>query len=173
MISKSWLRFTRALSGIPEPEPSQIRPITIRPASPEEERDVIDVLAKSTSLDSSLGDAARLLQHYFTELAPRLWKNKERCSLAAFHGDRVIGASVYLTAADEVFHLASGPCVVSEYRNRGIGKALLQATLYDLQECGLSEVSGVCREHSVLAKYLYPKFGGVAERIDFTLAGAS
>jgi GNAT superfamily N-acetyltransferase len=173
MISKPWLRFKWALSGIPEPEQSQIPPITIRPALPEEERDVIDVLAKSTSLDSSLGDAARLLQHYFTELAPRLWKNKERRSLAAFHGDRVIGASVYLTAADEPIHLASGPCVLSEYRNRGIGKALLHATLYDLKECGLSEASGVCREHSVLAKYVYPKFGGISERIDFNLLSAS
>lgn len=173
MISKSWLRFTWSLSAVPEPVPSKISPIVVRPATPEQERDVIDVLAKSTSLDSSLGDAARILQHYFTELAPRLWKNKERRSLAAFHGERVIGASVYLVGAEEPFHLASGPCVMSEYRSRGIGEMLLHSTLYDLRQCGLESASGVCREHSVLAKYLYPKFGGVSERVEFQVGGGA
>jgi GNAT superfamily N-acetyltransferase len=169
MQTKNWLKFTWELGKIEEPEDAPFLPLQRRPAQAEEEPEVLDVLAKSTALDSSLGEAGRSLQHYFTALAPRLFRNKEHRSIAIFHGDRIIGASVFLTGKEEDYHLASGPCVLSEYRSRGLGAWLLQSTLWDLQEAGLTSVSGVCKQHSVLAKYLYPKFGGVAQPCDFSI----
>lgn len=169
MQTKSWIKFTWQLGKITEPKDEAFLPLQRRVASPEEEAEVIDVLSKSTALDSSLGDAGRILQHYFTALAPRLWKSKDHRSLAVFHGERIVGASVYLVNADADFQLASGPCVLSEYRSRHLGAWLLQATLYDLQEQGLKQASGVCKQHSVLAKYLYPKFGGVGEPCEFSV----
>jgi hypothetical protein len=170
MQTKSWIKFTWALGNIPEPDDSSFLPLQRRAAEPDEEAEVIDVLSKSTSLDSSLGDAGRILQHYFAALAPRLWKAKEHRSLAVFHGDRIVAASIFLVDQDADFQLASGPCVLSEYRSRHLGAWLLQATLFDLQELGLKSASGVCKQHSVLAKYLYPKFGGVGEPCEFQLA---
>jgi hypothetical protein len=170
MQTKSWIKYTWQLGAIPEPEDTSHLPIQRRIVEADEEAEVIDVLSKSTALDSSLGDAGRILQHYFTALAPRLWKSKDHRSLAVFDGDRIVGASVYLTNADADFHLASGPCVLSEYRSRHLGAWLLQSTLFDLQEHGLKTASGVCKQHSVLAKYLYPKFGGSGEPCEFSLS---
>jgi hypothetical protein len=170
MQTKSWIKFTWQLGSIPEPEDNSHLPIQCRIANPDEEAEVIDVLSKSTALDSSLGDAGRILQHYFSALAPRLWKSKDHRSLAVFDGERIVGASVYLTNPEADFHLASGPCVLSEYRSRHLGAWLLQATLFDLQEQGLKQATGVCKQHSVLAKYLYPKFGGTGEPCEFAVA---
>ena len=167
MQTKSWLKFTWVLGSIPAPTDADYLPLQKRNADPEEESSIIDVLAKSTALDSSLGEAGRVLQHYFNALAPRLWKMKDHRSLAIFHGDRIIGASVYLVNAEADFQLASGPCILHEYRSRRLGTWLLQSTLYDLQEAGLKTATGVCKCHSVLAKYLYPKFGSTSEPCEF------
>jgi hypothetical protein len=90
--------------------------------------------------------------------------------MAVFHGERIVAASVFLVNEDADFQLASGPCVLSEYRSRHVGAWLLQATLYELQEQGLKHATGVCKQHSVLAKYLYPKFGSTAEPCEFSPA---
>ena len=156
------MKFTWALGNIPEPDPTPYLPLLQRIAAPEEESEVIDVLAKSAGLDSSLGDAGRSLQHFFVELAPRLWRQQQHRSLAVFHGERIIGASVFMVQEEGPFQLASGPCVLSEYRSRGLGSWLLQSSLFELQNEGLKSVSGICKKYSVLAKYLYPKFGGVS-----------
>jgi GNAT superfamily N-acetyltransferase len=169
MQTKTWLKFTWELGAIEEPNDEPFLPLQRRIAQAEEEPEVVDVLAKSTGLDSSLGEAGRALQHYFTALAPRVFRQKQHQSMAIFHGERIIGASVYLTSAEEDYHLASGPCVLSEYRSRGLGSWLLQSSLWELQELGLQKVSGVCKQHSVLAKYLYPKFGGVSQPCEFSL----
>ena len=49
-----------------------------------------------------------------------------------------------------------------EYRNRGFGTQLLQASLQLLKDSGLTRVSGLARELSPVAKFLYPKYNGIA-----------
>lgn len=168
-MKKTWLKFTWRLGGIGELAEGALGGFVLRAALAEEEGRVLEVLAKSTALDSSLGEGGRILQQYFAELAPRIWRQKRRESLVVLHGERVIGASVFFLDAGEPYQLASGPCVLSEYRNRGLGTALLQATLLELQRVGMEVAHGICRQHSTLAKYLYPKFGGVSEAVDFEI----
>ena len=57
-------------------------------------------------------------------------------------------------------HLVSGPCVLIEYRSRGIGGSLLGATLEALRARGLSEALGRTRPNGPSAKFLCRKFGG-------------
>ncbi|MCX7712722.1 MAG: GNAT family N-acetyltransferase [Chthoniobacterales bacterium] len=172
-MKKSWLKFTWRLGQIQQPEMEAIQPFLMRPALPEEEGRVLETLSKSTALDSSLGEAGRLLQYYFAEIVPRTWKHKKRESLVVLHGERIIGASVFFLLASEPYQLASGPCVLSEYRNRGLGTALLQATLWELQKVGLDFACGICHQFSTLAKYLYPKFGGASEFVDFEISSST
>ncbi len=160
MKSKSWMKFAWELGAVPEVPASVPFGLRLQVVTSEEEPDLFEVLAKSAGLDSSLINAGRGLQRYFSEEAPRLWRGKQRRSLAVCHGERIIAGTVYLLKEDEPAHLVSGPCVLSEYRNRGIGAWLLHYSLYDLQTQGLKKVFGVCKQHSILEKYIYPKFGG-------------
>jgi len=56
--------------------------------------------------------------------------------------------------------LAPGPCVQMEYRNRGLGTALLAEALRRLQEAGLPRASTIARSNGPVARFLYPKFAG-------------
>ena len=49
------------------------------------------------------------------------------------------------TDPDAETHLLSGPCVSMEYRNRGIGTALLYATLDHLKQAGLERAHGITK----------------------------
>ena len=53
------------------------------------------------------------------------------------HGSRIIGASIVDPSAEAENHLTTGPCVLHEYRGRGVGTALLEASLAALQQSDL------------------------------------
>lgn len=169
MISKSWLRFEWSLAEVPDVQGNPHSPLALCPPQPDEEGEVLSVMGKAVALDSSLGEAGRSLNIFFTELATRLWKNKSRKTLAIYHGERMIGASIFLPDEEAPFQLLSGPCILAEYGSRGLGTWLLQETLCNLRDAGLTRAAAVCKEHSVLAKYLYPKFGGVCQPVEFTI----
>ena len=80
--------------------------------------------------------------------------------LALRHGARMIGAAVVLPNPLVEDHLVPGPCVQMEYRNRGLGTALLAAALRQLQEAGLQRAVGLARSNGPVARHLYPKFNG-------------
>ena len=86
--------------------------------------------------------------------------------MVVLHGSRVIGASVLDLAVDAEFHLLTGPCILHEYRSRGLGSALLHQSLVRLREEGLRRVTASARVNSVAARFIYPKFGGAAEPIE-------
>ena len=57
--------------------------------------------------------------------------------LALRHGLRMIGASILIPDPAAGNHLTPGPCVLMEYRNRGLGTALLEESLRQLRDAGL------------------------------------
>jgi predicted acetyltransferase len=83
------------------------------------------------------------------------------------HGQRIIAASLLNMEADAETNLLSGPCVLAEYRNRGIGSALLQESLHSLAAGGLTVAYGICRDRSPVEKFVYRKFGSVSEAYEF------
>ena len=50
----------------------------------------------------------------------------------------MIGASILVPDPTRGNHLTPGPCVLMEYRNRGLGTALLEESLRQLRAAGLS-----------------------------------
>jgi hypothetical protein len=72
----------------------------------------------------------------------------------------VIAASAYDPDPENGIHLITGPCVLIEYRSRGIGGALLHATLEVLRARGLQEAVGQTRPGTTSFKFLCSKFGG-------------
>ncbi len=65
---------------------------------------------------------------------------------------------------------AIGPCVLAEYRNRGLGTSLLAASLDHLRGSGVSLANAITREGAPVARFLYPKFGGQAPLVTPSLA---
>ena len=160
MSLNQWMKFVWPLTTLDTGSLTVDKPLVNRLAEEDEDAEVLEVLCKSAVQDMSLGEGGKELQQYFQRTASKIWRHKEKRSIVLLHGERIVAASV-LIASDEVeFQLASGPCVLSEYRSRGLGSYLLRASLRELKEAGITEASGVCKQHSILAKYIYPKFGG-------------
>jgi len=82
------------------------------------------------------------------------------------HGARVVGVSALLAKAEEPVQLLSGVVLDYEYQRRGLGTALLQASLRHLADRGLEKASVITREGVTAARFLYPKFGGKSTQVD-------
>ena len=82
------------------------------------------------------------------------------------HGTRVVGVSALLPKAEEPVQLLSGVVLDYEYQRRGLGTALLQASLRHLADRGLEKASVITREGVTAARFLYPKFAGKSTRLD-------
>lgn len=157
----SWICFEWKTLGVPEVGESA-SPLVIREAKADD-RDVVKrVLAMSFSMDSSWSDLARAATERFNKACDTGFTLEEPPCVVLTHGTRIVGASLLDLSLESRSHLVSGPCVLHEYRNRGLGRALLQASLVFLREHGVSTVRGITRANSVAARFVYPKFGSVA-----------
>lgn len=93
--------------------------------------------------------------------------NNDWPQLVAIHDGKVIGWCDISPLDRPVFaHIGSlGIGVLSSYRGRGIGRALMQAALQKAKLKGLTRIELTVRENNKLAINLYEKFGFVVEGI--------
>ncbi len=142
------------------PEPSSF---VFRPAEETEREVVLKVISSALMMErawtGSAGDFSRDLEKRCDEA----FDHKPPACVVVLHGTRVIGASALNLAEDADFNLLTGPCILHEYRSRGLGSALLHHSLVRLREEGLRRASGLARVNSTAARFIYPKFGGAAE----------
>lgn len=168
-----WVRFTWELDGLspaPVPLPSRYAVRLVHEA--EERAAVWKVVADSLAMDSTWNET-------FNEICPLLraqtdevfdvgpGQRPEASCLALTHGARIIGVSVFTADPEAENHLLTGPCVFMEYRNRGLGTCLLDHTLRELRESGVSRAHGVTKRAAGAARFVYPKFEGISA--DFEL----
>ena len=155
-------RYTWTLKDLPADAGEIAAPFVLRTAGDQEVDEAVAIVQSSYNLDPEWSGCAL---HIKGTVLPMVMKTlaKEPTCLFVQHGNRVIGASVFDCEPEEGgVHLISGPCVLIEYRNRGIGGALLAATLDALRSRGVTEALGQTRPNSPSAKYLCSKFGGRA-----------
>src|SRR6266550_7976742 len=120
-----WVRFTWNLtelssSNVPLPAHYQIAP-----ATPEDERELRKVFSSSFLLDPIWNPVIGEVMQSIQSRLDGVFTSTNSTCLALRHGARIIGAaelSLDLGADD---HLAPGPCILMEYRNRGNGTLLL------------------------------------------------
>ena len=159
-------RFLWNLEELAEGAAQIPAPYILRTAGEQETEEAIAIVQASYNLDPEWSGCAMHIKGAVLPGATRALAKEPTC-LFVQHGNRVIAASVYDTDPEEGgVHLVTGPCVLIEYRNRGIGGALLGATLGALRERGVTLVAGQTRPNSASAKYLCPKFGGKEARIE-------
>jgi len=156
-------RFAWVLKDLPPGAGEIPAPFILRTAGEQEVDEAVTIVQSSYNLDPEWSGCA---MHIKGTVLPAVMKAlaKEPTCLFVQHGNRVIAASVFdCEPGAEGVHLVSGPCVLIEYRNRGIGGALLGATLDALRSRGLAEATGHTRPNGPSAKYLAGKFGGRPE----------
>ena len=161
MKAVRWTRFTWNVADLPAPAPMLPDRCTLRGAHREDLDAVKQVIFSAFALDSAWSDAMATAREWLEHGIALAFERESVPALVIQHGQRIIAASALSTEVDADTHLISGPCVLMEYHNRGIGSALLYYSVKQLQEAGLERVSGVSKENVAVAKFIYPKFGSM------------
>jgi GNAT superfamily N-acetyltransferase len=168
-----WVRFTWDLDKLPSLGAGLPAHYSFSAPGPAEEKELRAVIGRSFADDTSWGDASHEVNGMLDGWLERAFEpERTALCLALRHGVRIIGAAIMVAdpAADN--HLSPGPCVLMEYRNRGLGTALLGESLRQLREAGLSRASALTKGNAPVAKFLYPKFNGVLTPDDTPLLAA-
>lgn len=162
-----WKRFTWELKNVPPRGASTLPSFLVKAAGKDEERAASDVIMNALTLDYGWGDNFRNFRQMLEAQLEAAFERSSVPVITVRHGQRIIAASLLNLEADAETHLLSGPCVLSEYRNRGLGSALLQESLQTLLAAGLTSAHGICVERSSAEKFVYRKFGSVSEAYEF------
>lgn len=161
-----WKRYSWDLTKLPDFESRLTPAYTVRSASKDEEKAVHRVIFTAFGLDAAWGDSLSQVRGFIEAQIRSSFAHHAVPSLVITHGSRIIAASALNVGEDAVTHLISGPCVLSEYRSRGIGSTLLHESLEHLKTSGLRTAFGICKENVPAGRFLYPKFGSTSTDYD-------
>jgi GNAT superfamily N-acetyltransferase len=134
--------------------------LMFRPAERHEETVVQALVARAFSFDDQLSGSYRRIADPLGQRIHQAFRSQEHAAVAVLHGPRMIAVACLSTDSDSGNHLLSGPCVLPEYRSRGLGSALLLHSLDYLRRAGLHVARAICKEGTTVSRYIYPKFGG-------------
>jgi N-acetylglutamate synthase-like GNAT family acetyltransferase len=162
-----WKRFSWDLNNLPDPAPPLAERYNLRPALAEDHKTVAHLIQSSFSLDSSWSDALTVIKDWLAAQVDAAFVREPVPAVVISHGSRIIAASAISTDVTADTNLISGPCVLIEYRNRGLGTALLYQTLQQLRQGGLMHVHGIVKDNVAAGKFIYPKFGSTYDEIEF------
>ncbi|HZC35384.1 MAG TPA: hypothetical protein VE242_07210 [Chthoniobacterales bacterium] len=161
MKSVGWLRFTWEAKLLPETSYIIEEPYSIRRAFRSEKSQVWAVIKSCFAQDGCWNDVVTALiprlHHQFEE---KFGHHRDIDCLVITHGNRVIAVSLVNVDIEAENHLSSGPCITSEYRNRGFGSLLLKESLLLAAKAGSPLIYGVTRATGPAAKFVYPKYEG-------------
>ena len=164
MTTLAWLRFEWDLRAIPAEESNVPPPFMLRGAERNERDAVRTVVSNAFSMDTGWSDIQKMFGAVIVKHVHAGFASDPPDCIIIQHGNRIIGASVVNSRDGVENHLSTGPCVLQEYRGRGLGTVLFRASLAVLRDAGLSQAYGVSREKSTAARFVYPKFGGTGRR---------
>ncbi len=160
MKSTRWVSFTWDLERVELPELLPPRQYRIALAGVEDQELMQGVIYKSLALDPSWNATLPDVSAAVTASLARAFAAEPTLRLVLRHGARTIGGTLLVPEANATEHFVPGPCILMEYRNRGLGTLLLVAALRQLREAGLIRACAITRQGSPAARFLYPKFGG-------------
>jgi GNAT superfamily N-acetyltransferase len=164
----NWVRFTWDFAECPTLDPKLPQHYRIEPATRENEKELRQVIASSLRLDPVWNPALQEVMQTIDSWLDRAFSSEANLCLALRHGARIIGASVLSFDPAAESQLMPGPCLMTEYRNRGFGSLLLEHSFKALREAGLVRACAITRENTPVARFLYPKFNGISVPIDRT-----
>ena len=168
-----WVRFNWDLDKLPTPGAALPAHYALTAATCADEKELRAVIGRSFAHDTAWSDAIHEVNGMIDGWIERAFEaEKNGICLTLRDGLRIIGATILIPDAAAGNHLSPGPCVLMEYRNRGLGTALLGESLRQLREAGLRRAVGLTKRNAPVAKFLYPKFNGVLTPADKPLIAA-
>jgi ribosomal protein S18 acetylase RimI-like enzyme len=162
-----WKRFTWDLTQLPATESAPLHPYTVRAAFGDDSEAVAKIILSAFTLDPAWSDTFANIREWLSNQIVAAFEREAAPAVVISHGQRIIAASAMSTDVEADTHLISGPCVSMEYRNRGLGTALLYHTLSQLRQAGLRKVQGITKDGISATKFVYPKFSSTAEDYEF------
>jgi GNAT superfamily N-acetyltransferase len=170
MKKTGWVDFVWDLAGdelSAVTMPRQYRLSLVKAAEREQLQGVIE---KSFALDRGWNAALHMIDAQVKSSIAAAFDSESANWLALQHGARIVGGALLMTDPDAPAQLVPGPCILVEYRNRGLGTLLLCSALRHLRDAGVIRACAKTRENSPAARFLYPKFGGQSSLIEALLA---
>lgn len=173
------MRFTWDLEAFTPVYPAVDTRYSIREATVEDERAVRSAVLSTFTLDSHWNYILSHLSEHFEKSLDTIFGKNDRKDgsglpcLVVTHGARIIGASAMATWPDAENHLLTGPCISMEYRNRGLGTALLAQSLLTLKQAGVKVATGLTRLNTPTEKFLYAKFDSVSTPYNYLPASVA
>lgn len=155
-----WTRFTWELGNLPDLKTPLPERYQVRLGARGEEATIASVILSAFALDFALGEALREIRQPLQLHLEAPGEREDVPALVICHGQRIIGASAIVSLEGSDNHLLSGPCVLMEYHNRGLGTALLHYSLAHLKAAGFAQAHAVTKANCVAGRFIYPKFGG-------------
>jgi len=162
MVTLSWLRFEWDLGKIPAEELDVPSPFVLRRAESHDCEAVQKAVGNAFSMDTGWSDIQRMFGGIIIRSVLAGFAAEPPDCVVIQHGSRIIASSILNCKEGAENHLTTGPCVLQEYRGRGLGTFLLRASLAALCDAGVARAYGVTRDKSTAARFVYPKFGGFA-----------
>ena len=154
-----WTRFTWNLATLPPAAKALDKCYIIRVAAREEEPIVANVILRAFSMDSEWSADHLFFRDRLQLQVHQAFEREAVPALVILHGVRIVAASALSAEVEAESNLLSGPCVLAEYCNRGLGSALLHESLVQLAHAGLPRAHGVSKDHTLASRFVYSKFG--------------
>jgi predicted N-acetyltransferase YhbS len=162
-----WVRYSWSADSLGEPIPGKLPVNCVVRAAERRDLDAVQsVIENSFTLDTDWAESYKRFRAELAEQIEQAFEQTDAGCLVLAHGARIVGVSVYSLDPAAENHLISGPCILLEYRNRGLGSDTLWRTLQALRQAGLKTMFGLTRKTVPASKFVYPKFGGVGEPYD-------
>jgi GNAT superfamily N-acetyltransferase len=168
-----WSRFTWELKKVPPFENPLGEAYAFRIATRAEESIVDRVVGSSLSLDSDWADQFAHFRDRLRADIRRAFSRESSPAVVIQHGTRIVAASALTSEAEAETNLISGPCVLAEYRNRGLGTALLHSSLVHLAQAALERAHAITKDNATAMRFVYPKFGSTRVAHEFETSAAA
>src|SRR5436189_1966546 len=160
MKKAGWVNFVLDLAETKLPAISAPRQFRLSLVKAAERRQLQEVIEKSFALDPDWNAALHMIDAQVKSSIAAAFNSESASWLALQHGARIVGGTLLMTDPDAPAQLVPGPCILMEYRNRGLGTLLLTAAMQHLRDAGLRGACAITRQGSPVARFLYPKFDG-------------
>ena len=158
-----WMRFTWNLATLPPIAKALDKCYLIRVATREEEPVVANAILRAFSMDSEWAADHLLFRDRLQLQVHQAFEREAVPALVILHGVRIVAASALSAEVEAESNLLSGPCVLAEYCNRGLGSALLHESLVQLAHAGLPRAHGLSKDNTLASRFVYAKFGSTCE----------
>ena len=163
MIRDSWTLFSWNLSQFDAQPPVLPAGHMLKSATRDNEQEIHELVDRAFKFEHQWSVSFSKIAAHLHERIHQEFRSQINAAISLMHGSRIIAASCLCTDPDAAFHFISGPCVLPEYRSRGVGTALLIESLITLKASEVHVARAISKEGTIATKFVYRKLNSVAE----------